>query len=207
MPSLIVIDNFYPNPDSIVKKIESMEFVEPEDVEGWRTTSGYFPRNMENLLRQKSGLIISELDKPQGTPHDNGTFYHSLSAGNKKEKPAVHWDLPLNHHVCIVYLSKNIAANCGTSFYRHKSLGLECAPTQRDARKLGKTKEALIEKINLDCRNKKNFEEIDRVAYRFNRAVIFPAKRLHAATAHQGSDLKNGRIYQIFSFKAKQPKV
>jgi hypothetical protein len=36
--------------------------------------------------------------------------------------------------------------------------------------------------------------------YRFNRAIIFPANRFHAATKHFGGDLRNGRIYQLFTF-------
>ena len=44
MSSLIVIDNFYPSPKSILKKLSKMNFVEPEDADGWRTSEGYFPK-------------------------------------------------------------------------------------------------------------------------------------------------------------------
>jgi len=204
MSSLIVIDNFYPSPKSILKKVSQMDFVEPEDADGWRTSEGYFPDNITALLESKTGFNITELDRPQGTPHDNGTFFHAFAKGKKKETPGVHWDLPLNHHVCIVYLTENIPSRYGTSFYKHKATGLECAPIWRDAKRLNTTTDALRKWIDKECRNKKYFEETDRVGYLFNRAVIFPAKRLHAATNHFGSNINDGRIYQIFSFKVEQ---
>lgn len=183
-----------------------MNFVEPDDVDGWRTSEGYFPENITNLLESKTGFKISELDKPQGTPHDNGTFFHAFAKGKKKERPSVHWDLPLYHHVCIVYLTENIPAKYGTSFYRHKATGLECSPNSHDAKRLKSTTKNLKQWIDRECRDKRYFEETDRVGYRFNRAVIFPAKRLHAATNHFGSSLDNGRLYQIFTFKVDKNK-
>ena len=201
---ITIIDNFYPNPKTIAKKVARMEFVEPEDVTGWRTNCGYFPPNIIELIESRSGFRVDYIQKPLGTPHDNGTFFHTFANGKKKEIPGVHWDTPLDQLICIVYLSEGIPAQCGTSFYRHRSTGLESAPFAKEAKRLGYQTQQLRQLLDRQSRQISKFEEIDRVGYRFNRAVIFPAKRLHAATAHYGEDIEKGRIYQIFSFKAAQ---
>lgn len=202
MQRITIIDDFYPNPKTIARKAAKMEFVEPEDVTGWRTTSGYFPSNIVELIESRSGFKVDYIQKPQGTPHDNGTFFHTFAKGKKREIPGVHWDTPLDQLICMVYLSEGIPTQCGTSFYRHRPTGLETAPFAKDAKKLGYQTQELRHLLNRHSRQKSKFEEVDRVGYRFNRAIIFPAKRLHAATAHYGNDIAQGRIYQIFSFRA-----
>ncbi len=201
MAQLIVIDNFYPKPKSLLKKINGMRFVEPDDVNGMRTESGYFPEGFLELLENRSGLKVSYLQMPQGTPYDNGAFYHAFAKGKHKEKPGVHWDSPINQMICIVYLTQGLPSEYGTSFYQHKETGLTAAPTSSDAKRLSMSVSQLKEAVYRDCWNKNRFIETDRVGYRFNRALIFPAKRLHAATNHFGENLSNGRIYQVFSFR------
>jgi len=200
-PSIIVIDDFYPRPQAIRKKALAMDFVEPDDIVGWRTVEGYFPNNFITLLEKKSGLNIKSIQMPQGTPHDNGVYFLSHNGGSKKEVPGVHWDLPTTDMLCLVYLTENIPIECGTSFYKHKKTGLENAPTLRDAKRLNQSKESLANKIESDGCITNCFIEIDRVGYKFNRAIIFPCKRLHAATNHYGKNIKLGRLYQVFTFK------
>ncbi len=197
---IIVIDDFYPKPEIIKAKMHSFDFVRLKDVTGWRTSSGYLPKGFKQLLRAKLGFQVYDLEAPQGTPHDNGIFYHAFHKGKKKDVPGVHWDEPLNHHIGIVYLTEGLAEHYGTSFYRHKATGISKTPTRQDAKRVGLPLKELKQKILDDGYFKQRFVETDRVGYRYNRAVVFPANRLHAATAHFGDDLKNGRIYQVFSF-------
>ncbi len=39
------------------------------------------------------------------------------------------------------------------------------------------------------------------VGCRFNRAKIFPANRFHDSTKQFGGELRDGRIYQLFTFR------
>ena len=130
-------------------------------------------------------------------------FFYPFLLVRKKEVPGVHWDLPLNEMLCLVYLSEDIPISCGTSFYRHKRTGLENAPTLKDAKNLDCSKSDLEKIIQRDRRYANRFIETDRIGYKFNRAIIFPSKKLHAATKHFGSSIHDGRIFQVFSFKVK----
>jgi len=202
MPSIIVIDNFYSSPKSVRQKAMKMDFVEPEELVGVRTTEGYFPDGFLKRLSEKSGLNITDIQMPQGTPYDNGTYFLSCNSGKQKEVPGIHWDEPLHHYLCLVYLTEDIPVNCGTAFFTHRKTGLDTAPTEKEARKRGMTKKELISIIERDSKRKNRFIETDRVGYKFNRAVIFPARRLHAASNHYGEALGSARIYQVFTFVA-----
>jgi len=202
MRSLIVIDSFYPNPKAIRQKALNMKFVEPDNLIGWRTTQGYFPDNFVAMLEQKSGLKIVHIRMPEGTPYDNGTYYLAFNSGKKKENPWIHWDAPASHYVCLVYLTENVPVSSGTSFFRHRKTGAEFGPTAKYARHLGISKQTLKNLLDRDGPYRKRFIETDKVGYRFNRALIFPANRLHSASEHFGNDLISGRIFQAFTFKA-----
>jgi len=203
MSSIIVIDNFYSNPKAIRKRAMKMDFVQPEGIVGLRSTEGYFPDGFAERLAKKSGLNIIDIQMPLGTPYDNGTYFLSCSSGEKKEVPGVHWDEPLHHYLCLVYLTEDIPIDCGTAFFKHRKTGLETAPTEKEARKRGMTKKKLVSIIERDSTIKNRFIETDRIGYKFNRAIIFPAKRLHAASKHFGEKLDTARIYQVFTFVAK----
>jgi len=199
--SCLVIDNFYNNPHTIRERAFNYEFIEPEDLVGWRTKRGYMPRNFQQRLERLTGKKIKYLQKPQGTPDDNGTFFLSFSKGKIKENPQPHYDDPLNHYVCLVYLSENIPSDCGTSFFKHKKTQLEYYPVTKDLDRLNMSIKQVEHILDRDCTYSNRWEETDRVAHRFNRAVIFPCKRLHAASKHYGSNMENGRIYQMFTFE------
>ena len=202
MRSLIVIDNFYPNPKAIRKKALSMEFVEPDNLIGWRTAQGYFPNNFIALLQDKTGLTIEHIKMPEGTPYDNGTYYLAFNSGEKKEDPWIHWDAPASNYICLVFLTENVPITSGTSFFRHRKTGAEFGPTAKYAKQLGVSKKYLKDILSRDGTYRKRFIETDKVGYRFNRAVIFPANRLHSASEHFGNNVNNGRIFQGFVFKA-----
>ncbi len=203
MRSLIVVDNFYPNPKAIRRKALSMEFLEPDNLIGWRTTEGYFPNNFIALLESKTGLTVEYIEMPKGTPYDNGVYYMAFKSGTNKETPWVHWDAPASDYVCIVYLSTNVPISSGISFFKHRQTGTEFGPTAKEAKRLKISKQSLKEWLERDGNYRKRFIEIDKVGHRFNRAVIFPANRLHSASEHFGNNLNNGRIFQAFVFKTK----
>lgn len=199
---LVVVDNFYPDPDDVIERALTMNFVEPEDVSGWRTEAGFVVDNFLSLVQQKTNLTIKQFSLPRGTPQDNGVVFHTFSAGKRVDKPNVHWDEPMSHWIMIIYLSKNIPLNCGTSFFQHKRTQLTRVPTSADAKRLDQPLIDLRQQLLRDGCYKQRFVELARVDYRFNRAVIFPARYLHAATEHFGQNVQNGRLHQVFSFSA-----
>ena len=124
---IIVTDDFYESPEQIVTEANNKEYVCPKDHTGFRSQGGYFPKNIRAKLQSAVGQRIIELEKPQGDIYDNGLFYLSFDKGGHQEVPGVHHDEPLDHMVCLIYLSKNIPLTCGTSFYRHQAISRRSA--------------------------------------------------------------------------------
>ncbi|NVJ51538.1 MAG: hypothetical protein HWE11_14200 [Gammaproteobacteria bacterium] len=197
-----VIDNFYLDPKAVVKAALALNFVEPEDSVGWRTEHGIFVQDVLARVEQLSGLTVTQFHSPRGTAQDNGVVFQTLAAGRYRDKPNVHWDEPLSHWIMLIYLSKGIPEHCGTAFFQHKRTGLTHVPRSRDARRLGVPLPMLRQQILRDGCYKVRFRQLHQVAYRYNRAVIFPAARLHAAAAAFGADRLTGRLHQVFSFRA-----
>ena len=50
MRKLIIVDDFYPDPDVIRKKALSFNFEEPPEITGYRSVGGYYPRNIKKRL-------------------------------------------------------------------------------------------------------------------------------------------------------------
>jgi hypothetical protein len=44
------------------------------------------------------------------------------------------------------------------------------------------------------------FEMVDTVGNVYNRIVLFDAKMIHAASCYFGTNLQNGRLFQLFFF-------
>lgn len=201
LKNLLVVDAFYSNPAEICRRALKMPRATPDDLTGLRTSGGFFPAGIKSRLRRAVGTRVTELWAPEGTPYDNGVVFFNPSSGRRKDYAGVHFDSPLSHHVCIIYLSQDVPPDCGTSMFRHRRTGLSGSPTARDRRRLGRTYSQLCEEFDRDSETRSKWIETERVEYRYNRAVIFPARRFHAATQNFGSRVANARMHQLFSFR------
>ena len=193
---LLVSDNFYDKPLSVLRVARCAEYFEPRDITGYRTTTVYHPGRIRRRLEQVLGLRITRWDA--GPADDNGVFYVTPAAGRMRERPAVHYDEPETDLTVLIYLTPGVPANCGTSLWRHRPTGLKAAPTSSDARRLGVALRELRDEMERDARRRTKWVEVARVDYKFNRLVAFPSRFLHSATHHFGRSVRDARIYQAF---------
>lgn len=193
---LLVKDNFYSHPNKVLHIAKAADYYEPEHVTGYRSRNVYHERGIKAKLEKILGIKITRWDT---NPLDeNGVFYQGFSKGKRKEVPGVHSDQPYNDITVLIYLTPGLPLDCGTSHWRHKSTGLTDPPTSKDVKRLGSSRVALLEQLEEDSAKRTKWEEIDRVANRFNRMVAYPSGVLHSATKHYGGSMRDGRIYQTF---------
>lgn len=191
---LLVVDNFYNNPEEVVSIAQAASYYEPEHCTGFRSTTVYHEKGIQKKLEKILGIKITRFDS---NPSDeNGVFYQGFSKGKRKEVPGVHSDWPFDDITVLIYLTKNLPYDCGTSLWQHKQTGLTDAPTAQDARRLKMKLGDLTELLENDSKNRSKWLEIDRAGHRFNRLVAYPSGVLHSATNHYGNSMQNGRIYQ-----------
>ena len=196
----MTVDDFYPDPDRVRAKALSLDYEEPEMFVGWRTKPVH-PRGVrERIERVLRARINGWPDDPDDSAIGNGSFFFGLSSGKLAETPGVHFDTPADYVAMLVYMTPDAAPDAGTSLWLHRPTGLAANPTRSDARRLGATVDELVGAIEADSKNPRKWTEIDRVGNVYNRAVFYRAGMLHSATRHFGSNIRNGRVYQSFSF-------
>ena len=197
--SVVVIDNILKDPMSARKWVLDQTFGEQEDATGWCTKGSRTFAGMLSSLRKHFGAAARFLDSEKYYP--SGSAFISLSGGIRNEVPRVHWDEPENAYIAIVYLSPNLPVHFGTSLWEHRRTGLRRAPVRSDEANLGMSCEEIAEILERDSYFPSRWIEVDRIGYRFNRAVVYPAYALHSATNHRGTTMDNGRKYQFYAFR------
>lgn len=177
IPALVIVDDFYPDPDAMRKFALNQDFNVEGNYPGLRTRSFATPddkRRFEAIL----GRNISYF--PEGY---NGSF----QIVTKDRKSWIHRDL--TRFGGIVYLSPNPPANSGTIFYRHRETGLM------------KSGNAEMEKrLNFDSHDESKWEVIDRIGNKFNRLILFDGFLTHKSDEYFGDSPETGRLFQTFFF-------
>lgn len=193
-PELIVVDNFYENPDKVREYAMGQEFKTNELYhKGNRTEKNYIPSWAK---AEFSRLLNMEVTAFVGA---TGVFQYCVA----KDNIVYHYDT--QEYAAMVYLSPNAPLQTGTQTFRSKITGLYGAATDADVLKFGKTKDE-INAMSFNGNNfydRHNMELVDSVANIYNRCVIFNARSLHAATSYYGSSKENSRLFHLYFFNCK----
>ena len=179
-PTVIVVDNFYKNPDEMRKFALTQTFnLHPTSHKG-RRTEECFRFNLKEKFEQIMGYKIINWDK-YGM---NGRFQYCIGG----DQLVYHTDL--QEYAALIFLSPDAPPETGTTFYRSK---------YTKTMKLNNKEEysTVFRNGHLDSTD---FELVDVVGNVYNRLVIFDGKLLHAASNYFGTDVNNGRLFHIFFF-------
>jgi hypothetical protein len=200
MKNLIVIDNFYANAPAVRDyALNKVNYLEP-DASGER--AGVESRqcfySQGSIQKMESSLGVKILPDPKSFSFGAfvKTFEHDMT------RQAVHIDG--SDWTGIVFLSEAPASGYGTSFYRHRSTGLELLPRDSELQTLGFTNtEDFNERfLKPESQNLKNWAVTAKVDCKFNRLVLFRSGRMfHSAQAYFGKNDQDCRLTQVFFFK------
>jgi len=198
---LIVYDDFYPDPEVIRHAAVRARYTQPSDVTGYRSKP-WIPVGCRPRFERILNCRITGWSTRGDRYYDNGVFFLSFAVGKRSESPHHHYDWYMPHFVtALIYLTPDAPQDAGTSFWRHRPTGLDAMPAPEDCeRTTGKTFEELDAIVEADGGNPRKWTEIERVANRYNRVVLYPPHFFHSATRHFGGDVASGRIYQSFNF-------
>lgn len=177
-PNIIVVDDFYKNPEDLVARAESAKFEADERFyKGLRSERVLLPYVKEEFERLLGGAtIVDWLNQPangvfQKTNNTNPIVYHS----------------DRQHYAAAVYLTRN-ATDYGTSFWADKKFGCRRPPDSADMCR------EIYSEYNL--LHADNWQLIDKVGGVFNRLVIWDAQMIHSASMY--GDME--RLVQLFFF-------
>mgnify|MGYP003151237840 CR=1 FL=1 len=186
-----IVDNFFEDPDYIVKYAKSLEYENLRIAPGLRTKALHeVDQEFFNWITNKS----LKLHYPDKELEFNAEARFQKVPVNLKHDGWVHHDEP-SELTIVVYLSKH--AETGTSFYRRKS------PMRfLDKQKLkyyyfenpnrNKKETAEIEKAKKY--NNDFFEETISVKGLYNRCIMFDSSLYHAAHVFTGNEKEEDRL-------------
>jgi Family of unknown function (DUF6445) len=197
----VVVDGFYEDPEKVRQWALAADYHRPRDETIWRTRAKLFGENIEERLARCCGRSISRY---QWRNDFNGTFFIACAQGHFKASPFIHFDTPTSFMTVIVFLTPVAFDDFGTTFYRHRRTGLLGVPDNQSLRRMNLTLAEFQEVISRDSRKKAAWEVVDQFAYRYNRALFFPAGLFHAASKNFGASKNNGRLWQSFHFGLKR---
>ena len=184
--NLIIIDDFYGNPDEVRKFALQQPFDVKGNYPGQRTKSYITPgaeNTIKTIVKFHSGSDITYWPDNDY----NGAFQYTT----QKDRSWYHVD-PTTNWAGIVYLTPKAPLSGGTSFHRSKIDGTMYSET---------TKTLVLRKYSQD--NTK-WECVDKVGNVYNRLILFNSKRYHISDDYWGEGVHDGRLFQTFFFSTEK---
>ncbi len=193
-PGLVVVENFYEDPDKVREYAMTLEFNRHSQYhKGSRT-------EVKTVFEGTKEFFEATLKKKITAWHEhiyNGVFQYCTA-----EEPLV-YHTDNQSYAAVVFLTPDAPPECGTSFYKSKHNGLMNYPTPQDCAKHGKSAQALFDDMFAgNFYDKTRWELVDTIGNVYNRMVIFDAKKVHAASAYFGNSMENSRLFHMFFFDA-----
>ncbi len=185
--NLVVVDNFYSNPDLVRDyAINNLNF-SPSDYHRGKRSERFLLNGTKEKLEQILGRKIVNWNHEA---YANGIFQYCTS-----------YD-PIVYHVDTqtfagaIFLTPNAPLDAGTATYRSKITGATRFEEQDE--KYVETFKGVSAELNFY--DNTSYELVDKVANVYNRLVMWDAKTIHAASNYFGDNINNARFFQLFFF-------
>lgn len=181
VPTFVVADNFYAEPDKVREFALSKEFkYNPNYHKGKRTNETYLFDGMKERFEE---LIGTKIKNWTHYPV-HGCFQYCIAG----DQLVYHMDL--QDYAGVLFLTPDAPPEAGTKFFRSKNTKKMSVSDASDFDKTFKT----------GFYDKTQFDEVDTVGNVYNRLVLFNARLIHAASEYFGTTKDDGRLFQLFFF-------
>jgi hypothetical protein len=180
VPSYIVIDNFYENPDKVREFALECDFqYHPNNHKGCRTDYCYRFPGLKERFEELIGRKIRDWEQYE----TNGCFQYCI----KGDETVYHADT--QQYAGVLYLTPDAPVDSGTGLYR-----------SRITKKMKYDPEEYHTVFRNGHLDETDFEMVDRIGNMYNRLILFDAKCLHAGINYFGTNKEDGRLFQLFFF-------
>ena len=179
-PTVIVIDDFLLDPDSV----RAFALKQTFDVKGnypGRRTAPFKTPEIKAAFERILGAEITFWPEQY-----NGSF----QVTTEDMRSWIHRDE--TDYGGVLYLTPDPDPDSGTTFFRHKKLRVELQ-TEENKKELGD-----------DSNRESAWDKIDQVGNKYNRLTLFMGRRSHRSTSYFGHNRKTGRLFQTFFFNIRK---
>lgn len=183
VPSFIVVDNFYENPDE-VRALALQQSYAPDlrYHKGQRTSTKFIAPGTKELFESLIGRKITRWTEFEY----NGIFQYCTP-----EDPLVYHS-DVQSYAAAVYLTPNAPPQTGTTFYRSKKYP--------DVRKVDINDPNYRDVYENYYYDKTKFETVDVVGNVYNRLALWDARLIHSASEYFGKNKEDSRLFHLFFF-------
>lgn len=181
---LMIIDNFYVNPDSVRNYALSQSFEVRGNFPGARTKP-YLPDDVKSAIQHYmnfAGRITDWLNY-----HPDASYSGAFQLATAHDRTWIHSDHN-NMWAGVCYLTPNAPYTGGTGLFRHKASGEFRSGTLTDYEAYDYTK----------------WDLFDRIGNKYNRLIIYRGDLFHASLDYFGSTPENARLFQTFFFNTER---
>lgn len=196
--NIIVIDDFYLNPDEVRQFALNSSYPNPENsytYPGKNSKENYYSEE----IHQKFESILQKKLTPA---EPNGYFRLSLESDTYQQDIHVDscWEFGA---VCYLNTPKQAVDEGGTSFWIHNKTKMEkCPQTDDEANLHGYScaKESWWTTVYGEGLDRSNWTRYFLSPMKYNRIVIFRTNLWHSHNYNFGTSLHSGRLVQLFFF-------
>ena len=200
--SVLIIDRFYD--DAEVVRQRALEFDFPaatgaKNYPGKNSAQGFLPEGIDDVV---SRLVHEPVEAGQQAEH--GRFRLTLAEEEEERGYYVHIDGDA-HWAGILYLTPDEFCQGGTEFYRHREYAIDrtyITDVEAQAHGWKSCSQFAVQTIQEDGNDLSKWQHLMTVPMRFNRMIIFRPWFWHTAGASFGSSRENGRLVQLFFWRA-----
>jgi len=195
--NLIVVDNFYSNPNAVREFALNAEY-EQLGGRNWPGRDSLYEHGKEELTSMVSEIVGQKLT----TKSCNKCSYFRLTKEGEYGTQDIHFDPnPGLVWAGVIYLTPTLHPTGGTKFWKHKQTGWEFAPIQQEAAQHGiQSHEDMVNFFNVEGKDRSKWIETDNVAFKFNRLVMFNPFMFHSNGDWFGTTNQNARLVQLLFF-------
>jgi hypothetical protein len=177
---LMIIDNFYTDPDSV----RAYALSQPFDVKGnypGARTKPYLPDDVKECISYWMAFAgpVTHWFEDQG-------YTGAFQVATAQDRTWIHSD-HFNTWAGVCYLTPNAPHTGGTGLYRHKETG-EFRRVAGDHEGYDYTK----------------WDLFDRIGNKYNRLILYRGDLFHASLDYFGDNYNNGRLFQTFFFNTER---
>lgn len=187
--NLIVVDNFYQNPDAVREFALKQEFKVRGNYPGQRTESFLndgLKQSIQQILEPHAGNITYWGDA--GDTCYTGAFQYVTAS----DRSWIHSD-GNTKWAGVLYLTPDAPITAGTGLFRHKETGLRRWNYGEHTKE-----ETQACKANTETQDYTKWEMTDMVGNIYNRLVLYRGDMYHVSLDYFGTDKHNGRLFQTF---------
>ena len=195
--NLIVVDNFYRDPDSVRNYALSTEYEEPGR-KNWPGRDSIHEHGKEELTNMISQIVGEKLT----TKPCNKCSYFRITKQGEYGTQDIHFDPnPGLIWAGVIYLTPTFQPNAGTKFWKHRLTGWEFAPTQEEAAKYNiNSHQDMVGFFNTEGKDRSKWIETDNVSFKYNRLVLFNPFTFHSNGEWFGTTNEDARLVQLLFF-------